>query len=1158
MPVIKGRTDLPMRYQPDSGAFVITNGTERFNRPLYIGHDGARLDAGDVPEFMFYLPGKGGILRLGIATSDGTKWLDEAETIIARYIDGMMIYELSDSLLGDGKLTITAVPAAETTAALVRVVLDSGEPVELIWAYGGATGKRDFRGDIGYKDIVKHYELNPKECSGNRFKLKKNSFVLHGDKFSVKGFVSSPSTMRTADANQWDNLKTLLISEPGDAPVLIGRSALKPGNAFLLALCRGNADPLKAPSLAAAFDAGAKAKQAVATRLEIQTPDPYLNAAMPALCIAGDGLWNGSKWYMHGNVAWRTALIGWRCLYTGDALGWPERTRRHLRTSFAKQVIDKTNGPLPIEKDSDGWLSASHYDMNLIAFDGLLRHLLWTGDLGYARKVWPTFQRHLAWEKRCFDREGLYDALPAVWASDALQYNGGGTAHTSAYNYYANKMAARIAKLIGEDATPYAAEAKRIHNAMQKQLWLADHGWYAEYRDTLGLKQVHPSAALWSVYHTIDSEVPDPWQAWQMGRYVQKGIPQIPVEGPGVPKGDFTILPLSNWMPYSWSINNTTAEENYHTALACWQAQRPEHAWRLFKGTMLENMYRGICPGNAGMTLSFCAYRGESIRDFGDTIGILSRTIVEGLFGVVPNALSGEVTIRPGWPQDWENVSFKHPSIEYSFKRTGRQDRYVIEPKFGKSMRVKLIVDARGSAVKVQVNGKPAEVANIDDSIGQPRVSIVAEAAGKTEIVLRWQGKSPSSISTAGVIAIGEKLNVSTGRAKLQEVFDPQQSLINIEKSDRGFSAVLNENSGHHTVFARVKEGNWTWWMPVEFETRPALEIVTDYDGRATPRDESGRLQFRLRNNTASKIKGQSRVMVGNWSSTVKLTVPAMGVSDEMSIAPDGLLPGRHTVRVDATGKVAEGLVVNWGVGIDPAICRSVDLTGAYNDRVTDIFKQGKYTSPKRPEVSLGVPDWGHGNWCSVVHGEFEKCPKINDTGLRDAAGENDGKLVMECGVPFQVPVEQSEKNIAFVSQWDTFENELSVPLKGQGRHLYLLMAGSTYHMQSRFDNGEVTVTYEDGSKTSLVLRNPETWWPIQEDYFIDDYAFKIEAPRPPRVRLDNGKDYYGDTKNACPKDGAATVLDLPLDSSKKLKSLTVRAMANDVVIGLMSLTLAK
>ena len=39
---------------------------------------------------------------------------------------------------------------------------------------------------------------------------------------------------------------------------------------------------------------------------------------------------------------------------------------------------------------------------------------------------------------------------------------------------------------------------------------------------------------------------------------------------------------------------------------------------------------------------------------------------------------------------------------------------------------------------------------------------------------------------------------------------------------------------------------------------------------------------------------------------------------------------------------------------------------------------------------------------------------------------------------------------------------------------------------------------------------------------------------------------------------GAATVLDMPLKASKTLKSLTLKTLANDVVIGLMSVTLQR
>ena len=124
-------------------------------------------------------------------------------------------------------------------------------------------------------------------------------------------------------------------------------------------------------------------------------------------------------------------------------------------------------------------------------------------------------------------------------------------------------------------------------------------------------------------------------------------------------------------------------------------------------------------------------------------------------------------------------------------------------------------------------------------------------------------------------------------------------------------------------------------------------------------------------------------------------------------------------------------------------------------------------------------------------------------------------------------------------------------------------MAGSTGPMQSRFDNGEVIVTYADGTTARLVLNNPVNWWPINEDYFIDDYAFARPEPLPPRVDLKTGKIRLLDMetfkgRGGKVSGGAATVLDLPLDENKELKSLTVRALANEVVIGLMSVTLAR
>ena len=65
------------------------------------------------------------------------------------------------------------------------------------------------------------------------------------------------------------------------------------------------------------------------------------------------------------------------------------------------------------------------------------------------------------------------------------------------------------------------------------------------------------------------------------------------------------------------------------------------------------------------------------------------------------------------------------------------------------------------------------------------------------------------------------------------------------------------------------------------------------------------------------------------------------------------------------------------------------------------------------------------------------------------------------------------------------------------------------------------------------------------------------------RVHLKSGKIILGDESKAKYNGkkidgGAATVLDMLIDPSKELKSLTLKTIANDVVIGLMGVSLLR
>jgi hypothetical protein len=171
----------------------------------------------------------------------------------------------------------------------------------------------------------------------------------------------------------------------------------------------------------------------------VETPDDFINSASAALGVAADAVWDESQGaFMHGANSWRVKLLGWRAAYAGDALGWFDRTRRHLAGFAARQNTNQIPDQLPPADEkynlarnetallSNGDLSYGDphfYDMNLVAVDTFFRHLLWTGDLEYAEQMWPVIERHLAWERRLFrrpfgpDQLPLYEAYACIWAS---------------------------------------------------------------------------------------------------------------------------------------------------------------------------------------------------------------------------------------------------------------------------------------------------------------------------------------------------------------------------------------------------------------------------------------------------------------------------------------------------------------------------------------------------------------------------------------------------------------------------------------------------------------------------------------------------------------------------------------------------------------------
>lgn len=1028
-----------LNYWPDGRDIVCMNGTQRYTRALYGGPSAFRLETSDRPLFATYMKNNCRNLSMSLIVNGqdgaGEKTVIPLDSVIfdceARYIGGRRTYRLTH---GEWRMDISCLASMTQDGAIWRFVTEGlPQGAELMAELCMArSSKFNRNGDLGVDDLT-HFDPSPSRDSlvVARWAADGTTYLSLVDNRDLKAYAGTAPVQKKARRGA-RNAKNVAMAMP------------------LMTSDEGQK----------IYDREEAARQAVMSRVEITTPDPVFNVTGSVLMAAADGLWDGLTW-QHGCIGWRTPLAGWRGCYVGDAVGWQDRSYRHFSAYAKSQVTDVPPVLAHPQQDStlnlaravkkwgtqmysDGYIcrypernnTMHHYDMNLNYIDGLLWHLSYDADPAQLREFFPVLKRHLEWEKRNFDpdHDHLYDAYCCIWASDALYYNSGAVTHSSAYNYRGNRLAARIAEILGEDPTPYREEAAAILDAMNSRLWLGDRGHWAEFEDFMGLKRKHKSAALWSVYTPIDCGACSTEQAYLATRYVDRDIPHIPFRVVGEQRerlgkdSIFCTLSTTDWMPYDWSTNNVAHEEVANMALAYFQAGRSDEGFKLLKSDLIDEMFVGRSPGNFGQISYFDKVVKEAYRDFGDNVGISSRALINGLFGITPDALHGKCVIKPAFPDSWNEASIRTPYLSYKFRREGTRDIYEIEHHFAQPLQISIRTNAGGGAY--------LDTEGTSDTI-------------QTIIVDRTQLPQPI----------------------------------------------------RHTI--------------------PA----------------------------------SSRAHVSDPA-----YLSSMGLDD---ITPDA--QDRHVY---------------------------IDLSEAYNSNVDDVFKN-KYLSPRSPYTTLELPVQGIGQWCHPEHTAvieddgLRQCLEPVTMGKKATGNTRQGIFDTKHGVRFMLPIEG--QNICYTSLWDNYPNSITLPMPKRGANggqvkgisaAYLMMAGTTNNMQSRIDNALVIATYDTGEQDTLRLENPINWPTINEEYNYDGHAFWTAARQPLRFRLDNGAvgrkvsllatgATAADTHRGGGSDvmmgmdraienGAGVILKMPLDPRRRLRSLSLVTLSNDIVTGIMAVTLER
>ncbi len=1190
----------PMVRTISSKGFHTKYGERFWSRPLYGVNRRSFVATGELPHaaFLKHIPTRDlyegnpdaevfvrcGQFLPGIISKKGTRWLYQAEELTASYDPGMMRFVIKDPTI-DGVLQMKLVPLTPGDGYVVRIT--TTDAVELAVAFGG------FLHDIG-----DNYQGNSDAPGGIESKLYHNICYstpmdgvslasvenIHNANGKALGqglksaLISDCPTLTSLHETQTGiALDELLRQEPGKSSVQVHRIDLEPGQSVNFIIATPTQDNFEdelrelSKDIAGVFDRSKERVNTISRRINLQTPDTLVDLGARSLSVSMDGLWSAPV-FMHGPVRWAfTGLMGWRMGYGADVCGNYDRTASHIKyygeqsnkggldrspqadpkTLLSKQALDS------IYFSEGGIVNWDNYNMTEMWLHFINHHYQWTGDREFLCSMWPAIRDAVAFQKRVLDMDGdsLYQNYANYYNSDGHWHAGGNCTQASAYTYLGNLLAAKAADLVGESSEPYLNEAENIHKAMNNTLWLKEKGVFAEWKDTLGEKLLHPDPELGAIHLPINCGVSDEFQTYQMLRFTEWGLPNNIIEENGqqvfdeyYSEGSTYAFPQamkarevksSNWKPMVLTVSESTPGEQMDTALAYYKLGLVDRAFPLVKAVLrcMVNMTAtgGLVIRDQNTEIPAKSWGNRDI-DHCDTIGPSLACLAEGIFGIHPNMADNFVEIQPGFPSDWNHAKIELRDIEYTFKRQGNIDIYSISTSNPTVKRLRLVL--RGDGALVKVNGNTVAEPRVVPAICHPFVEVESTKDNSVEFTVTHASEPLPSLTHAPATGRGVSFEAICHGGTIVELNDPQGIFSDAKINADNFTANVSGSLGHHTAFLRMKGKNVEFWQPVDVEVREAIDII---DAKLS--DDTQVLQLSLRNNGGQMRHIEGKISFAGETIPVNLDIQASKQSQIISLPlndTSSLVPGLNRVILMVEDKVvAETQVECWDLlSRTPQRkiqfnFKAVDISVHFNDNLALVHTH-EYLTPRTPYVALQIPSDLFREWSSYW---TEECGKLDMSNLEKALTGNDGLLMTDPGIPFRTDVK--DKNIVFVSQWDNFPTQIKIPVGQAAGHAYLLMASVTNPMQSGLANGRVVLNMAGGQKQTLELFNPDNLsWCVT--HYPNRYG-PLNLVKP-AVKL--GEHLY------------ATIYSIPLPETGVIESLSLEAITNESVIGLMGLTL--
>ncbi len=664
--------------------------------------------------------------------------------------------------------------------------------------------------------------------------------------------------------------------------------------------------------------------------------------------------------------------------------------------------------------------------------------------------------------------------------------------------------------------------------------------------------------------YTIWREMGDPLKNYTSMRFIRDNYHE---------KADNGIFEFSNkdW-PVCWSNHYDSFSDAMSSIASAAKANDINNFWPLLK-TAAEGVYtRPQCTVLAGGASQLSL---ESDQMF-------IMAVVDNIFGIKPFFGENLLVIRPSFPDAWKNPEIEIPDVSYKYTIENNEIDLTVNTPVARALRAELPV--KQEVREVLVNGSKVDF-DIRKEVNCCRLIIKSDASAQHEIQVVLAPNN-FAVEGNGDCIVNEPTSFRFNNVEIVKVENPQIDFgtIGIKANE---IVIIPDKTGKYTLFAELKNGNVSWYHPIELDVKEPWSIIEEYqawDGDTkTPPDkifsrrgdvrtparllsptiikEKQILQFQLANNTSKKQTGEMEIEIyGHYITKTISLLPDQ--SKKIEIPLDNIIkkisPGSVSFKVKFKNEVKISHANDWeppdrelfnariipldirayyNIGLDQLYGESYfkwrsDYTGAavgvdWRDTL-HIDRLGyKLFIPPSSVISYGIlPEQHSPAWWSVPH--------IPDS--------------LKYPVPF--PLIENNPDRKNVLALVNAENNRKIPSEAilelkeaiSVEKIYMLTANLTKTSKCYYPAAEVEVIYEKG-KSQVIQLTPPYNMPSMIQSFCPN------ALRIPLGKIENNQVFDH------PVPGLS-VSDLVTDPTRKIKKVIFKCVASETAFGIIGISL--